>query len=167
MAKRIARCEVHHACQDADNAVFENFDPMSSEVFPLANQMRIENADVVGDMPVRNDTGELSMSEQAKQKAWLEHNVRFLNVEFEWDPEHLSDEPPLEGSPIPITIGTVKKGISKMKYDKAAGPSGIMVEMIGAVGGTCATMIRDLAIAIIRDGNVPTDWEQSFECVDY
>ena len=34
--------------------------------------------------------------------------------------------------------------------------------MIKAAGDTGATMIRDLATAIIRDGKVPTDWEQSF-----
>ena len=33
--------------------------------------------------------------------------------------------------------------------------------MIKAAGDTGATMIRDLATAIIRDGKVPTDWEQS------
>ena len=49
-----------------------------------------------------------------------------------------------------------------MKSVKAAGPSGIVVEMIKAAGDTGATMIRDLATAIIRDGKVPTDWEQSF-----
>ena len=49
-----------------------------------------------------------------------------------------------------------------MKSVKAAGPSGIMVEMIKAPGDTGATMIRDLATAIICDGKVPTDWEQSF-----
>ena len=56
----------------------------------------------------------------------------------------------------------VKKAISKMKSGKAAGPSGIVVEMIKAAGDTGATMIRDLATAIIRDGKVPTDWEESF-----
>ena len=56
----------------------------------------------------------------------------------------------------------VKKAISKMKSGKAAGPSGIVVEMVKAAGDTGATMIRDLATAIIRDGKVPTDWEESF-----
>ena len=41
----------------------------------------------------------------------------------------------------------VKKAISKMKSGKAAGPSGIVVEMIKAAGDTGATMIRDLATA--------------------
>ena len=49
-----------------------------------------------------------------------------------------------------------------MKSGKAAGPSGIVVEMIKAAGDTGVTMIRDLATVIIRDGKVPTDWEESF-----
>ena len=50
----------------------------------------------------------------------------------------------------------------RMKAGKAPGPSGIVVEMIRAAGDMGASMIRDLAAAIIRDGKVPSDWEQSF-----
>ena len=81
---------------------------------------------------------------------------------IEWDPEHLSDHPPLERPPIPITIDVVKKVISKMKFGKAAGPSGIVVEITRAAVDTGVTMIRGLAIAIIRDGKVPADREQRF-----
>ena len=56
----------------------------------------------------------------------------------------------------------VKKAISQMKAGKAPGPSGIVVEMIRAAGDMVASMVIDLAPAIIRDGNVPSDWEQSF-----
>ena len=28
---------------------------------------------------------------------WAEHYERLLNVEFDWDPDHLSNELPLEG----------------------------------------------------------------------
>ena len=92
--------------------------------------MRKENVDVVDDkpVPVKNDAGEMSMREKAKQNAWAEHKERLLNVEFDWDLDHLSNEPPLEGPPITITIDIVKKAISKMKSAKAAGPSGIVVE---------------------------------------
>ena len=69
-------------------------------------------------------------------------------MEFEWDPEHLSDEPPLEGPSIPITILMVKKVISKMKFSRAAGPSGVVVEMIRTAVDTGATVIRDLAIPL-------------------
>ena len=67
----------------------------------------------------------------------------------------------MEGPPIPITIDMVKKAISQMKAGKAVGPSGIVV-MIRAAGDMGASMFRDLAVAITRDGKVPSDWEQSF-----
>ena len=54
----------------------------------------------------------------------------FLTLAFDWDPDHLSNELPLEGPPIPITIVMMKKAISKIKLGKAAGPSSIVVEMI-------------------------------------
>ena len=111
---------------------------------------------------MKNDAGEMSMNDDSKQKAWLQHYQRLLNAEFDWDTNHLSDELPMEGSPIPITTDMVKKAISQMKAGKAPGPSGIVVEMIKAVGDMGATMIRDLAAAIIRDGKVPSYWEQSF-----
>ena len=152
---------MHHARQEADKEVYKNIDPKSSEVYHLANQLRKENADIVGDKPVKNDAGEMSMNDDSKRKAWLEHYQRLLN-EFDWDPNHLSDESPVEGPPIPITIDLVKKAISQMRAGKAPGPSGLVVEMIRAAADKGASMIRDLAAAIIRDGKVPSDWEQSF-----
>ena len=125
-------------------------------------QFRKENADVVGDKPVKNDAGEMSVSDDSKQRAWLEHYQRLLNAEFDWDPNHLSDESPVERPPVPITTDMARKAISQMKAGKAPGPLGIVVEMIRAAGDMGASMVRDLAAAIIRDGKVPSDWEQSF-----
>ena len=71
---------MHHARQEADKKVYKNINPKSSEVYPLANQFRRENADVVGDKTVKNDAEEMSMSEDSKQKAWLEHYQRLLNI---------------------------------------------------------------------------------------
>ena len=61
---------------------------------------------------MKNDAGEMSMSKDSKQKAWLEHYRRLLNVEFDWDPDYLSDEPPVEGLPIPITSDKVLRKLS-------------------------------------------------------
>ena len=133
-AKSTSRRVVHHARHEADKVVYEDIDHKSSDIFRLANQMRKENVDVVGNKPVKND----------------------------WDPDHMSNEPPLEGPPIPITIDMVKKAISKIKSGKAAGPSGIVVEMIKAAGDTGAIMIRDLATVFIPDGKVAADLEESF-----
>ena len=127
----------------ADKEVYKNIDSKSSEVYRLANQFRRENANVVGDKPVKNDAGEMSMSEDSKWKAWSEHHQRLLSAEFDWDPNHLFDESPVEGLPIPIIIDMVKKAISQMKAGKALGPSGIVVEMIRAAGDTGASILHD------------------------
>ena len=147
---------------EADKVVYDGIDHKSSDIFRLANQMRKENVDVVGDKPGKNDAGEMSMSEEAKQNAWAEHYERLLNVEFDWDPDHLSKEPPPRRPTYPNHYWHGEKAISKMKLGKAAGPSGIVVEMNKAAGDTGATMIRDLASAIIHDVKVRADWEQSF-----
>ena len=64
-------------------------------------------------------------------------------------------------------IDMVKKAIFKMKSGKVTGPSGVVVEMTRAAGNTGATLILDLAIAIIRDGKAPADWVQSFNVCLY
>ena len=99
------------------------------------------------------------MSKDSKQKACPEHYQRLLNVD--WDPDHLSYQPPVEGPPIPITTDMLKKAISQMKAGKVLSPSD-SGEMILAAGDMGTSMIRDPAAAIIRDGKVPSDWEQSF-----
>ena len=74
------------------------------------------------------------------RRAWLEHYQRLLNVEFDWDPDHLSYQLPVEGPPIPITIDMVKKAI--LKVGKARGPSNIVVEMKQAAGDMGTSMIH-------------------------
>ena len=71
---------MHHARQEAGKKVYKNIEPKSSEVYCLAHQLRRENADVVGDKPVKNDAGEMSMSEDSKQKAWREDYQSLLNI---------------------------------------------------------------------------------------
>ena len=102
------------------------------------------------------------MSEDSKQKASLEHFQSLLNVECDWDQDRLSYQPPVKGLPIPIITDMVKKAISQMKAGKAPGPSGIVVKMIRAACDMGASMIRDLAAAIIRNSKVPSVEEQSF-----
>ena len=54
--------------------------PSLQKSTPLLTSLE-ENADVVGDKPVKNGAGEMSMSEDSKQKAWLEHCQKLLSVE--------------------------------------------------------------------------------------
>ena len=116
----------------------------------------------MGGKPVKNDAGQLSLDEEAKKEAWREHYERLLNVEFPWNPEDLSEESPVEGPSEPITLEMITKAISKMASGKAAGPSGIVAEMLKPVGEAGAVEVRDLIEDIISEGCIPTDWQESF-----
>ena len=49
-----------------------------------------------------------------------------------------------------------------MESGKAAGPSGIVSEMLKPVGEAGAVKVRDLIEDIISEACIPTDWQESF-----
>ena len=131
------------------------------DIFKIAKQLRKDNQDVVGDKCVKDDSGNLSFDNEAKKVAWKEHYERLLNEEFSWNPEDLTADP-VVGPPIHIDVEMVVKAITKMKTGKAAGPSGIVAEMLKASGDTGARLVADLANDMVRNGVIPSDWEDSF-----
>ena len=116
----------------------------------------------MGDKSVKNNAGQLSLDEDAKRAAWKEHYEHLLNVEFPWNPENLSEESPVEGASERITLEMITKATSKMASGKAAGPSGIVVEMLKPVGESGAVEVRHLIEDIILEGRIPTDWQESY-----
>ena len=161
-AKKQAKQTVWHAKQEAGKAMYANVDPNGPEIHRMAKQMRRQNQDVCGEMPVRNNQGELCLEEADKMKAWVEHYKGLLNTEFPWDKDSLPDALPVEGPPPPITIEMVTKALSKMKSGKAAGPSGIIIEMLKAAGSKGTEFLHELITATVKHGKIPEDWEMSF-----
>ena len=104
----------------------------------------------------------MSLDEESKNEAWKEHYERLLKVEFPWNLEVLSEKSPVEGPSEPITLEMITKVITKMASGKAAGPSGIIAEMLKPVGEAGAEEWRDLIENIISEGCIPTDWQESF-----
>ena len=49
-----------------------------------------------------------------------------------------------------------------MKCGKAAGPSGIIADMLKAAGEEGVQLVRKLAKALFSSGMIPVDWEESF-----
>ena len=123
--------------------------------------MRRKNQDVIGDKPVRNKNGQMSLDVDSKKEAWREHYMHLLNMEFSWNPGGLSEVYPAEGSSKPITTGIVRKAINKMSHGKAAGPSGIVAEMLKAALSSGASMIQDLIEDIIFENRIPFEWQES------
>ena len=74
-AKRASNRAVHEAKSEAEKVALQRVDPKSADihVYRLAKQMRPDNQDVMGEKPVKNDAGLLSLDEEAKRAAWKEH----------------------------------------------------------------------------------------------
>ena len=161
-AKRIAKHVVWLAKSEAEKEEFANISPSGDGVFRIAKQMDRTNQDVVGEKCVRNDAGELSLNDEEKMKAWVEHYARLLNVEFDWPRQHLPDAPPIAGPPPSVSTKLVRRALSKMKCGKAAGPSGIIAEMLKATGDEGIERMRQIADAVITEGVIPKDWEESY-----
>ena len=123
-AKRLVKRVIWQAKSVAEREKLSNIAPNDTGIFKLAKQMDKTNQDVVGEKCVRNDAGELSLSDEEKMKAWVEHYARPLNVEFEWESDLLLEVAPVEGPSPPVTKDLISKALRKMKCCKAAGPSG-------------------------------------------
>ena len=106
------------AKKESEEKKCKNMKLGNDTVFRIASQMRKTNQDVVGDKCIRNDDGELSVSDDAKKQTWKEHYERLLNVEFPWDPSHLVQEDPIPGAPPHITVDMVSHAVNKMKCGK-------------------------------------------------
>ena len=146
----------------AEREKFSNIAPNDSGIFKLAKQMDKTNQDVVGEKCVRYDAGELSISDVEKMNACIEHYARLLNVEFEWESDLLPEVTPVEGPPPPVTKFLIRKALRKMKCGKAAGPSGIIEEMLKAVGEVGIELLTELTEVVYSNDVIPMDWQESF-----
>ena len=163
-AKRRAKSEVYAAKRRAEEERFPNVltrDDQKNEVFKIAKQMAKTNQDIIGEKCVKGDTGDLAFDDSSKKIAWESYYSKLLNEEFEWDRNTLSPVEPIAGPAIKIERDWVKSAISRMKSGKAAGPSGIVSEMLNASGDAGIDLVTDLVNSIISQGVVPADWEIS------
>ena len=113
-AKRVAKRVVWLAKSEAVKEEFATVSPNGDGVFRIAKQMDRTNQDIIGENCIRNDAGELALSDDDKMKAWVEHYARLLNVKFDWPNEELPDVPPTAGPPPSVPVALVRKAIGKM-----------------------------------------------------
>ena len=90
-------------------------------------------------------------------KALVEHYARLLNVEFEWVSDLLPEVTPVEGPPTPVTKDLIRKALRKMKCGKAAGPFGIIAEMLKASGEVGIELLTELNEVVFCNGVIPAD----------
>ena len=90
--------------------------------------MKDDNKDTIGEKYVKNQEGNMAFDNNSKATTWQTHYSNLPKVEFPWNYDDLPNKPAAHGPPIFITSN--HKTISQMKKRKAAGPSGVTLEMI-------------------------------------
>ena len=74
----------------------------------------------------------------------------------------MSEEQRFQGPAICITNEMVIKALTKMKKGKAAGPSGLNVEMILVGGNDIILVITHLVNCVVAYGKIPSYWSLSY-----
>ena len=82
-----------------------------------------------------------------------------LNIENDWDGE--VDCPEVMGPRCLISEEEVAAAIKGLKMGKAAGPTGVVSEMMKAAGGFGSRWMTDLINNIVKEGCIPDDWRKS------
>ena len=78
-----------------------------TEVFKIAKHICAANRDVIEENCVKNDEGDLTVTDHEKLFAWQEHYERLLNEEFDLNKESLALNDPTIGPRPKIEVDTV------------------------------------------------------------
>ena len=105
--------------------------------------MKVNNTDVIGDKCVKDKDNNLVLGDKEKLRVWKAHFKQLLNVDFNWDDSSLY-----------IEAKHVAQG-------KACSPCGIVIEMVKARGDAMLEVITDMINLIIKEEQIPNNWEYS------
>ena len=124
----------------------------------IARQMARYGRDVISVCCMKNDVGNVVSDADSKKNIWRKYMEK-LYVENDLDGD--VDCPEVMGPCYLISEEDVAAAIKGLKMGKAAGPTGVVSEMMKASGGFGSRWMTDLINNIIKEGCIPDDWRKS------
>jgi hypothetical protein len=164
-AKRLSKKAIGKAKEAERKKLGECLDMEDGKekLFRAVKQMVRNNQDVAGGGGCLKDTdGKIVVEEERVKEIWRKHFDKLANEEFDWDRNSLQPESLVSGPIKEVTEQEVKRAMQKMKSGKAAGPSGVVAEMLGAAGEEGVRWMTELFNTIVLEGKIPTDWSKSW-----
>jgi hypothetical protein len=131
------------------------------KLFRVVKQMVRKNRDIVGGTCIRNKEQKILTDETEINEVWKEYFEKLLNEEFKWDRDGLEMGDAVSGPCELISVEEVRSALAASKSGKAAGPSGIVVEMLAASGEAGLQWVTDICNEVVRNGKIPDDWRKS------
>ena len=107
---------------------------------------------------MKNDVGNVVSNADGMENIWRKYMEKLLNVENDWDGEVKCHE--VIRPCCPISVEEVAAAIKGLKMGKAAGPTGVVSEMMKASGGFGSRWMTDLINNIVKEGCISayTKW---------
>ena len=127
--------------------------------FRIARQMAREGRDVVSVCCMKNDAGNIVSDADGMKNIWRKYMEKLLNVDNDCDEV---DCPEGMGPCCLISEEEVAAAIKGLKMGKAAGPTGVVSEMIKAAGGFGSRWMNDLINNIVKEGCIPDRLEKEY-----
>jgi hypothetical protein len=163
-AKRIARREVSKAQEIERKKFGEMLDEEDKKgtVFRVAKQIVRKNGDVVGGGCVKDTDGKIVVEEEKLMEVWRKYYDKLSNEEFPWNKDVLVEVGAVNGPSEEISFEEVSAAVKKMKSNKAAGPSGVVADMLKAAGDAGSIWATDVCNSVVKEGKIPQDWCKSW-----
>ena len=108
---------------------------------------------------IKDPQGEVLTDGEKIKESWREYYTTLLNKENQRD--ELEDTPPVEGPIEELTRKEIKDAIKAMKKGKAAGCSGVSVDMIKILEESWVDTMVDIIETVWEEEETPEDWKQS------
>ena len=137
-AKRAVSKAVFSAQSETRKRLIEDLHSADGKgsLFSLVKRMKRENKDVIGGSFMRNEEGAVATNEDEVKQIWKDYYDWLLNEEFEWDKDSLERNHAVFGPIQEISEAEVKASLDQTKSGKAAGPSGVVSDLLKAAGDT-------------------------------
>ena len=161
----VTKKEVYTAVMTAQESKLQEFtDDLQSEssrknCFRIARQMAREGRDVIRVCCMKYDAGNVVSDADGMKNIWRKYMEKLLNVENDWDGE--VDCPEVMGPRCVISEEEVAAAIKGLTIGKAAGPTGVVSEIMKAAGGFGSRWMTNLINNIVKEGCIPDEWRKS------
>ena len=157
--------EAKAAVAKANNEAYKEwYDKMGTEegkrmIYKVAKQRARSRRDIEEVSVIKDQTGEMLTDEVKIKEMWREYFSYLLNIENAR--EQLREVPAVEGPVQEISREEVKKAIESMKKGKAAGCSGLPIDLIKHLGENGVDMMHEILKKVLEEEQMPEEWKKS------
>ena len=126
-------------------------------IYKVAKQRARSRRDITEVNVIKDQIGETLTDEVKIKERWIEYFSNLLNVENAR--EQLGEVAAVEGLVQEISREEVKKAIESMKKGKAAGCSGLPIDLTKHLGESGVDMMHEILKRVWEEEQMPEEWK--------